>query len=92
MSAKCKSMCSGCREDFYNGQNSLGVKECWSFKDAEVVKRFRQGWWDDPTKPGAFREVVTLDCHRAPGKYAHRSVLPDWAVDPVRLSKVEAES
>ncbi len=86
MSAKYKSMCSGCRDDFYNGKNQLGVQECWSFKDAKVVTRFRLGWWTRQDEPCAFREVVTLDCHHAPGKYAHRSTLPDWAVAPVRLS------
>lgn len=32
-----KSDCSGCRNDFYNDHNPLGVKECWSFKDAKIV-------------------------------------------------------
>ena len=39
MSEKTKSMCSGCRDNFYNGNNSLGVAECWHFKDAKVVQR-----------------------------------------------------
>lgn len=34
-----KSDCSGCRNDFYNDHNPLGVKECWSFKDAKLEKR-----------------------------------------------------
>lgn len=35
---KNKSMCAGCYNDEYN--NGLGgAKECWSFKDAKVVKR-----------------------------------------------------
>ena len=32
-----KSMCRGCRDDFYNGGNPYGTKECWHFKDAKVV-------------------------------------------------------
>lgn len=39
MKAKTKSMCSGCRDNFYNGGNPYGVAECWSYKDAQVVKR-----------------------------------------------------
>lgn len=31
--------CDGCRNDFYNGHNTLGVKECWSRKDAKLVPR-----------------------------------------------------
>jgi len=37
MNAK-QSDCSGCRNDFYNDHNPLGVKECWSLKDATMVK------------------------------------------------------
>lgn len=31
--------CSGCRDDFYNGHNNLGVKECWSLKTARLIWR-----------------------------------------------------
>ena len=31
--------CIGCENDFYNGHNPYGVKECWSLKDAKFVKR-----------------------------------------------------
>lgn len=34
-----KAMCSGCRDDFYNDHNDMGVKECWAFKDAKVVDK-----------------------------------------------------
>ena len=34
-----KSMCSGCRNEFYNGQNPYGIPQCWSFKDAKVVDK-----------------------------------------------------
>ena len=29
--------CVGCRNDFYNGKNELGVKECWSLEKTEMV-------------------------------------------------------
>lgn len=32
-----RRMCRGCRDDFYNGQNPYNIKECWNFKDAQVV-------------------------------------------------------
>jgi hypothetical protein len=31
--------CSGCRNNFYNGNNPMGIKECWSLKSAKLVKR-----------------------------------------------------
>lgn len=34
-----KRDCVGCRDNFYNGNNDLGVQECWSFKDATMEKR-----------------------------------------------------
>lgn len=36
---KSKELCSGCRENFYNGNNQYGIKECWYYKSAEVVKK-----------------------------------------------------
>ena len=29
--------CAGCDDDFYNGNNPLGVSECWSLNDAKLV-------------------------------------------------------
>lgn len=36
---KNKSLCNGCRDDFYNGHNPYGVQECWNYPKAQVVKR-----------------------------------------------------
>ena len=83
--SKSTEYCRGCRDDFYNGQNNLGIKECWSLKNAKVVTRWRQGWWDDPCAPGTFVEVKTHSCHHETGRYAFNEKLPDYAVDPIRL-------
>ena len=32
-----KAMCQDCSDDFYNGHNPMGIKECWHFRDAKVV-------------------------------------------------------
>lgn len=64
-----QKLCAGCRSDFYNGKNSVGVKECWSFQAANVVTRYRLGWWTRPTGTDAFSKVKTLTCHHAPGQY-----------------------
>lgn len=73
---KSKSLCSGCRDNFYNGNNELGVSECWSYKNARVVKRWRIGWWTQQDKKENFDKVTTLSCHNAPGRYAHSEKLP----------------
>ncbi len=36
---KSRDLCSGCTENFYNGNNSLGVTQCWNFKSARVILR-----------------------------------------------------
>jgi len=51
--------CPGCRQDFYNGKNDLGVKNCWHLVDSEV------GWQNvfysiHQTKP---KRVRTLNCY-----------------------------
>jgi len=43
-----KERCIGCEQDFYNGHNPLGVKECWIFKDAKMIFRKKVGIWQNP--------------------------------------------
>ena len=31
--------CRGCTDDFYNGSNPYGIKECWNLETATLVKR-----------------------------------------------------
>ena len=31
--------CNGCRDNFYNGNNEYGVKECWNLKNSKLVMR-----------------------------------------------------
>lgn len=71
---KTKELCRGCTNNFYNGE---GAAECWSYKGAKVVRRWRTGWWTPPETAGAFTRVDTLTCHCAPGKYGHSERLPD---------------
>lgn len=71
--------CRGCRDDFYNeAGNAMNGKHCWSLPDAQVVTRFRIGWWTAPTVPRAYEKVTTLSCHHAPGKYAMHKELPEF--------------
>lgn len=48
MPEKSISMCQGCRDDFYNGKNPYGIKQCWSFASATVEPRIVIGVWQRP--------------------------------------------
>lgn len=80
---KSKAMCEGCRNNYYNTPGPHGAPQCWSYKDAQVVRRWRIGWWTQPKAKSDFVEVVTLKCHSAPGKYA------DFAILPKHLTQLE---
>lgn len=73
-----RKYCIGCREDFYNDQGGMDGKGCWSGPTAEVVTRYKLGWWTAPTQPNAFTKVTTHSCHHAPGKYALYKELPPF--------------
>lgn len=69
--------CIGCRDDFYNGKNPMGVQRCWGLKTAKLVKRFRIGTWTRPDQPGAFTECKVLNCYHAKGEHYYER-LPDF--------------
>lgn len=39
MVSKSKLLCLGCENNFYNGNNDMGVKECWDYETAEITLR-----------------------------------------------------
>ena len=43
--AKDKTMCCGCRDDYYNHARTDG---CWMYGKANVVTRVRVGTWEPP--------------------------------------------
>lgn len=56
-----KSMCEGCSDNFYNGGNPYGIKECWHFKDAKVADaEFYLSM--SSVKPTLIRKI--LSCYR----------------------------
>ena len=69
--------CSGCRNNFYNGNNDLGVKECWSRKKAKTVTRYRIHRDSLPARPGAFTKMRVFDCRYAPPWFYYKG-LPDF--------------
>ena len=65
MAKKSKSMCAGCEDNFYNGNNQYGVKECWSFKKAKVKNRKRVAMSDRP--PWKWKGKSMLSCYHQKG-------------------------
>jgi hypothetical protein len=72
-----KDNCRGCRDDFYNDRNPLGVKECWMFKAAKLVDRYRTHRDAMPASKGAFAEVRVPSCFNQTGVYFVKTV-PDF--------------
>ena len=58
-------MCSGCRNNFYNGNNPHGIKECWSLKDAKVVRKKAVPTHQVP--PWNQKPVRVLSCYHRQG-------------------------
>lgn len=57
--------CDGCTEDFYNGNNPLGVKRCWDFDSAQLVWRVRVPLSQRP--PWSQPAVRVLSCRHERG-------------------------
>lgn len=72
-----KLQCIGCYNDFYNGNNNLGVEECWSFADARVITRFRISTCVPTNIRSAWVKVRFPNCYRQTGYY-YADKLPDY--------------
>ncbi len=59
-------LCIGCRDNFYNGNNDLGVPRCLHFASAAVEKRIKVGINEQPPY-SAKRAAWTLSCHKPTG-------------------------
>ncbi len=77
---KDKCFCVRCHDNFYNGNNDMGIKECWRFNRAKVVSRYRIAWWTAPDSKERFTKVTTLDCHKETGQYEFCETLPKHLV------------
>ncbi len=68
--------CSGCEDNFYNGNNQLGVKECWLLKKAKLVNKIRIGHWENP--PYKNKKVIKkANCFHERGNNRTHYVSPD---------------
>lgn len=54
--------CAGCYNDFYNGRNDLGVKECWSLESAKMV--WKKEVHIDQRPPWTQKAQRFLSCYR----------------------------
>jgi len=75
-----KEYCVGCQDNFYNGNNDMGIKECWGFEHAKTVTRYCIGWWTPMDNKDNFWKVTTNDCHKETGRYAYLDKLPSHLV------------
>ena len=64
--------CEGCRDDFYNGNNPYGVKECWHLKTATLAPRLLIHF--DRMPPYREKPQMRPTCYHAE---RHATVKPD---------------
>ena len=69
--------CRGCRDDFYNGKNPLGVKSCWLLPKATLLTRYRPHRDSMPGSKGAFTEMTRPSCYGESG-FCFYSKLPEF--------------
>ncbi len=57
--------CVGCHCDFYNGNNGMGIKECWSLDTAKLTMKKKVPLSQVP--PWKQPPIEVLDCCRYDG-------------------------
>jgi len=67
--------CAGCRDDFYNGKNSHGVKACWCLGRAKLVTRFRLHKDTPCNRRSGYHKERVPDCYHAVG-YVYYDEIP----------------
>jgi len=73
-----KKECTGCTENFYNGNNPLGVNECWHLKDAKVIQRFAISVNAPMGTRANYRPEKRPRCYRARG-IVYLKAIPEYA-------------
>jgi len=68
--------CAGCRDSFYNGNNNLGIKECWHLKTAKLVWRIPIGHWENPPYLNK-KKVQVFDCWYGSGPNRIHYIKPE---------------
>lgn len=62
---KNKEMCFGCRDNFYNDNNNLGVEGCFNFPTAII--KLRKKVHRDHVPPWDHKPAEMLSCYHADG-------------------------
>jgi len=71
--------CLGCRDDFYNDKNPLGVKRCWSFDEKKVlVTKYRIHYNTPMNRRSGYSQVSIPPCYTM-GGFVHLDQIPDYA-------------
>jgi len=60
-----KTDCVGCYNNYYNGNNDIGVRECLYFSSAKIVRRKQVHINQQP--PWTQRPISVPDCYRQGG-------------------------
>ena len=68
--------CSGCRNNFYNGNNNLEIKECWSLESAKLVSRIAIGHWENPPYLNK-KKVKVPSCWQGEGSNRTHYIKPE---------------
>lgn len=58
--AKRRKYCGECRDNFYNGNNDLGIRRCWHLEGSRVVNK--NVYFN--VKDAMSAKTRTLDCFR----------------------------
>lgn len=75
---KTTAHCTGCRNNFYNGNNNLGVSRCWSLDSAKLVTKYRLSSSCPMWIQEAYVKVRVPSCYHEAG-YVHLEQIPDYA-------------
>ncbi len=71
-----KRYCFNCYDDYYNHGDNSTTGECWMFKTAKAVAKYKIAWWTPMDNKDNFQKVTTNSCHSEPGRYAFMDKLP----------------
>lgn len=80
--------CVGCRNDFYNDKNPLGVKRCWSLASARMKTRWAIGTWTPQDRAENFRKVRKLSCYHSDRGVHFYDALPSHLTQISKRRKV----
>ena len=72
--------CVGCRNDFYNDKNPLGVKRCWSLASAKMMTRWQIGTWTPQDDAKNFTKVRKPSCYHSERGLHYYNELPSHLV------------